>query len=238
MAPRGASAAQASGRSADVRCMPFPRSRRLVQGQGGSTLIELLIAMPIAIVLLGLVVQSLGTAGRDQQDIEGRTEALTNGQIGLEKMTRELRQATWVYFRSSAVVDVNVPVRATAGSTGTDRLVRYDCSTDTCERLEGPPVSYPPGSAPTFTESQHVLGDDAETFGHRDGQIVDHDVFRPTHVDAATGARTVNFVNPDFLFIRIQLAFRDRRMNGRTGKQSPMVLEDGVSLRNRSTYAG
>src|SRR5215210_4614037 len=105
--------------------MPYLRLRRLVQGQGGSTLIELLVAMPIAIVLLGLVVQSLGTAGRDQQDIERRTEALTNGNLGLERMTRELPQADWVYFRSSSVVDLSGPVRATPTSTSVKRLVRY-----------------------------------------------------------------------------------------------------------------
>lgn len=216
--------------------MPFHRLRRLVQGQGGSTLIELLVAMPIAIVLLGLVVQSLGTAGRDQQDIEGRTEALTNGQIGLERMTRELRQATWVYFRSSAMVDLNVPVRATTTGTGTDRLVRYDCTADICERFEGPPVTYPPASSPSFTKSQRVLGADAQTLGERDGFIVNHDIFRPTDVDPVTGARTVDFVDPDFLFIRIQLAYRDRRLDSEAGRRSPLVLEDGVSLRNRSTY--
>lgn len=218
--------------------MPTFRLRRLVHGQGGSTLIELLVAMPIAIVLLGLVIQSLGTAGRDQQDIEGRTEALTNGQIGLERMTRELRQANWVYFRSSAVVDMDVNVRATATATGASRLVRYDCSTGACERSEGAAVTYPPPSVPTFSSTRVVIGDSQNTTGDRDGQVVNHDVFRPMSVDASTGARTVNFVSPAFLTIRLQLAFRDRRLNYVNGRIAPLVLEDGVSLRNRTNFAG
>ena len=125
-------------------CMPCRRQRRLIQGQGGSTLIELLVAMPIAIVLLGLVVQSLGQAGHDQQDIERRTEMLTDAQIGLERMTRELRQATWVYFRSSSVVDINVRgARRAPARDGVYRLVRYDCSGDICLRSEGAPVDLP-----------------------------------------------------------------------------------------------
>jgi type II secretory pathway pseudopilin PulG len=216
--------------------MPSARLRRLVQGQGGSTLIELLVAMPIAIVLLGLVVQSLGTAGRDQQDIERRTDALTNGQIGLERMTRELRQATWLYFRSSSVVDINVKVRATPTSTAADRLVRFDCSGDTCERSEGPPVIYPPPASPTFAKTATLIGEPGATLYNRGGQLVGHDVFRPRSVDPATGASTTDFADPDFVLIRLQLSVKTRHATSGDADH-PLTLEDGVSLRNRSTFA-
>ena len=135
--------------------MPFQmlrrRLRRVNQDQRGFTLIELLVAMPIAMLLLGSVIAMLGQASDDQQDIERRSQMQSDAQIGLERMTRELRQATWVYFRSSSVIDVNVRVRATSTSDGVYRLVRFDCSGDTCVRSEGPATTYPPAAAPTFS---------------------------------------------------------------------------------------
>jgi type II secretory pathway pseudopilin PulG len=218
--------------------MPYPRLRRMVQGQGGSTLIELLVAMPIAMVLLAAVIQSLGTAGRDQQDIERRTEALTNGQIGLERMTREFRQATWLYFRSSSVVDLNVRVRAAASSHGVYRLVRYDCSGDTCQRSEGAPVAYPPPSTPSFSTTSTAIGDPSGTVGNLNGQVVSHDIFFPSHIDPATGVDSPNFLKPDFVRVRLQIAFADRPQSTRRSVDKPIVLEDGVSLRNATTFAG
>src|SRR3954454_3208193 len=130
--------------------MPYHRLRRLIQGQGGSTLIELLVAMPIAILLLAVVVQDLGVAGRKQRDMERRTVALSQGQIGLERMTRELRQANWVYVRSSSTIDVDVMVRSGPTATSVHKLVRYDCSGVGCIRYEGIATAYPPPATPSF----------------------------------------------------------------------------------------
>lgn len=189
--------------------------------------------MPIAIVLLGLVVQSLGRAGIDQQDIERRTETLTDAQLGLERMTREVRQATWLRFQSSSVVDLNVRVRSGAAADGAFRLVRYDCSGEVCMRHEGPPVAYPPPASPSFTNSVVAIGAPVEGNGLRRGQIVGHDVFRPTRLDPATGATQVDYITPDFLLIRLRL--KVERLHG--GKPPQVTLEDGISLRNRTGFA-
>jgi type II secretory pathway pseudopilin PulG len=204
----------------------------LIHTQRGSTLIELLVAMPIAILLLGVVVQSLGRAGLDQQDVERRTTALDDGQIGLERMTRELRQATWLYFRSSSVVDLNVRVQQGPTASSTTRLVRWDCSGETCVRSEGPPVSYPPGAAPTFTKSQTVIGTAASDTGGRQGQIIGHDVFRPMKTDTTTGARTTEY-GPDADFVAVRLRLADR-----SHPDGMLELQDGVTLRNRTTFSG
>lgn len=201
----------------------------MIQGQGGSTLIELLVAMPIALLLIGVILQALGAAGRNQQDIENRTETLTKGQIQLERMTHEIRAADWVYFRSSSVVDIQARVRSTPTSSAVKRIVRYDCSGEVCVRSEGTPTLFPPPNSPTFTASSAFLGEPSSDKGSRAGQIIGHDIFRPTKVDAATGASTVNYAEPDFLFVRLRLAVK--------GREDPVVLEDGVSLRNRSTFA-
>jgi hypothetical protein len=203
----------------------------LIHTQRGSTLIELLVAMPIAVLLLGVVVQMLGQAGLDQQDVERRTVSLDDGQIGLERMTRELRQATWLYFRSSSVVDLNVKVQQGPTASSTARLVRWDCSGDTCERLEGPPVAYPPGAVPTFTKEETAIGDPASDEGGRRGQVIGHDVFRPMKIDPATGARTTNYLTPDFVAVRLRLA-------DPTHPDGMLELQDGVNLRNRTTFTG
>ena len=187
--------------------------------------------MPIAVLLLGVVVQALGQAGLDQQDVERRTTSLDDGQIGLERMTRELRQATWLYFRSSSVVDLNVRVRVSSTATSSPRLVRWDCSGDTCIRSEGPPVTYPPPSVPVFTQEQTVIGNEATDVGGREGQIIGHDVFRPMRIDPATGTRTADYLEPDFVAVRLRLA-------DKTHPTGILELQDGVNLRNRTTFAG
>lgn len=186
--------------------------------------------MPIAVLLLGLVLQGLARSSFEQQDIERRTEALNNGQIGLERMTREIRQADWIYFRSSSHIDMLVPVRATPMSSATMRTVRYDCTGETCVRWEGAATRFPPPPSPTFTESETVIGSPAAETGIRYGLIVGHDVFFPRRTDPATGASSADFLDPDLLLIRLRLQVE--------GRGEMIVLEDGVSLRNRSSYPG
>jgi type II secretory pathway component PulJ len=214
--------------------MPPVRQRGLIHGQQGSTLIELLVAMPIAILVLGIIVQALGTATSDQQDIERRAQMQTDAQIGLERMTHELRQSTWVRFRSTSVIDMNVRVRATPGSAGIYRLVRYDCSGETCLRREGAQVSYPPPENPTFQSAVAVIGSPKAETGGRRGQIVSHDIFRPTRVNPDTGEATPDFVTPDFVGIRLRMEIEQLRKS-RPARR--LLLEDGVSLRNRTEYA-
>lgn len=186
--------------------------------------------MPIAMLLLGLVVQGLGRTSLETQDIERRTEALNNGQIGLERMTSEIRQAEWIYFRSSSHFDMLVPVRATPTSTAAPRTVRYDCTGETCVRWEGAATNFPPPAVPVFTKSETVIGSPASEKGIHYGLIVGHDVFYPRRVDPATGAATADFLNPDFLVVRLRLEVE--------GRGEMILLEDGISLRNRSSYTG
>jgi type II secretory pathway pseudopilin PulG len=207
--------------------MPNHRLRRLVRGQGGSTLIELLVAMPLAVLLLGLVTEGLGAAGLSQRDVERRTAALTQAQLGLERMTRELRQAEWLYFRSSSVVDIDALVRPGPTAHSGHRLVRYDCSGIACVRSEGPPVAYPPPPGPVFTTSSVVVGAPAGDATTRYGMVVGHDVFQPTRVDA-TGRNVPELVDPDAVEVHLRI-----RVKYRT---APVELVDGVSLRNRSTF--
>jgi Tfp pilus assembly protein PilW len=202
----------------------------LVRGEEGSTLIELVVAMPIAVVLIGVIVATLGSAGRSQQDVERRSEALSQGQIGLERMTRELRQAQWVLFRSSSVVDLQVPVRAAGATTSTSRLVRYDCSGAACVRSEGPATAYPPPAAPAFTSAAIVVGAAEGDPASRAGRVAGQDVFFPQRVDAE-GNAVSDYLDPTLLEIKLRLD-----VSGRSGPIRRILLVDGVALRNRSTF--
>src|SRR5688572_25187910 len=138
--------------------MPHLSRLRLIRGQGGSTLIELLVAMPVAVALLGLVTQAFVTGSKDQRRLERRTAALHQANTGLERMTRELRQANWVYFTSSQIVDAEAMVRPSPTSEAVQRHVRYDCSSGACWRYEGPAVPFPPTPAAVWNTSTVVVG--------------------------------------------------------------------------------
>ena len=208
--------------------MPDLSRLRLVQGQGGSTLIELLVAMPIAVALLGVVTQVFVTSSQDQRRLERRATALSQANTGLERMTKELRQANWVHFFSSQVVDAEAMVRPNPTSEAVQRHIRFDCSSGACWRYEGPPVAYPPGAAATWTASSIVIGarpDDMDSFM---GRVLPHDIFVPKRVDETTGATVVDYLKPDLLHIRLKVGVK--------GLSKPIELADGVSLRNTTKF--
>src|SRR5689334_2531800 len=120
-------------------------------------MIELVVAMPLAILLIGVILTALGTTSNDQQDVERRTQALSQAQTGLERLTREVRQAQWIYVRSSSVIDLQTPVRPGGATTSVPRLVRYDCSGSACVRSEAPATTYPPPPNPSFTNAVIVI---------------------------------------------------------------------------------
>jgi type II secretory pathway pseudopilin PulG len=214
--------------------MPYHRLRRLIQGQGGSTLIELLVAMPIAVLLIGVVVQGLGTSLQDQQDLERRSNALTQAQIGLERMTRDVRSAGWVYFRTSGVVDLDAMVRPGAHSQSVHKLVRYDCSSVRCTRYEGPATTYPPPASATFTRSEVVIGRQPGDTSSRYATISGRDVFTPRRIDATTGAAMLDPSSPNQLMVRLRLKVKERRGH----RAKPIELSDVVTLRNRTAFSG
>jgi prepilin-type N-terminal cleavage/methylation domain-containing protein len=110
-------------------------SRRLRDDQSGFTLVELLVAMPIALIVVFMALLVLDTAVPYEVRTRERAQALRDQEVGLERMTRELREATSFTFLTSQKVEFDVHMRAAGGL----RKVQYDCSSgDHCLRLEGP----------------------------------------------------------------------------------------------------
>ncbi len=112
---------------------PSPRHER-----GEITLTELLVAAPIALILLTATLTLQLASGREQQRTENRVQTLVEQRQGLERMTRELREASSITPTSSVAVDAVAWLRPPGGGPSVQRRVHYDCSHQDCERSEGP----------------------------------------------------------------------------------------------------
>jgi hypothetical protein len=112
----------------------------------------MLVVVPMAvIVLLGVyAVYHVGAEG--QQETNNRVRSLAQQQQGMERIAREMRQATGITPISSQVLDATTWVRPVDGSASVLRRVRFDCSTGSCLRSEGPVGG-------SLTGSVKVIGD-------------------------------------------------------------------------------
>ena len=104
----------------------------------GFSLVELLVVIPMmAIVLLGIyALYNVGAKGQQQNNV--RVTTLLREQNGLERMTREMRQAVSFTPVSSQILDAVTYVRPSDGSASVQRHVRYECLNGACTRYEGP----------------------------------------------------------------------------------------------------
>jgi type II secretory pathway pseudopilin PulG len=104
--------------------------------EGGWTLIQLVVSMPLMVMLLGAALVSYNNGLTSQNRTGNRSEAVTQQQIGLERMSRDLRQAVGFTLQTSERVDFQLPVRQ--NGTIAYEPVRYDCSSGSCLRYSGP----------------------------------------------------------------------------------------------------
>jgi hypothetical protein len=90
----------------------------------------------MAVVLLGIyALYNVAAKGQRQNDI--RVATLLREQNGLERMTREMRQAVTFTPVSSQVLDAVTYVRPSSGGTSVQRHVRWECLNGACTRYEG-----------------------------------------------------------------------------------------------------
>ena len=191
-----------------------------MRDQRGFTLLELMLAMTMSLVAAGAGLSLLGIVGQRNVDVARHSDRVSRAQVSLEAMTRELRQASWLQFHSSLVIDAQVPVRPDPALPATERLVRIDCTTGTtCERLEGPPTGYPPPTNPVFETRRAAIEN------LRPGSVV----FTPQAVDPDTGATETRYINPTTIAVSIEVIVPDW--------DDPVRLDDTVTLRNATTFA-
>jgi hypothetical protein len=90
-------------------------------GEAGYSLIELMLVSSLLVVVLGAVLTFGQTTQRLAPRDHERSHVIREGQIGLHRMTRELRKAHVVNARGPYFMDVQLLVN------GVDTRVRYQC---------------------------------------------------------------------------------------------------------------
>jgi Tfp pilus assembly protein PilX len=98
--------------------------------EGGWSLIELMLTCVLLIIVMGGTLSLLDTSAKIAPQEQERANAIRDAQVGLARMTRELRQATQVISATASTVSVKVPV------AGVSQTVTYTC-TDACRRTQG-----------------------------------------------------------------------------------------------------
>ncbi|MBA2763252.1 MAG: hypothetical protein H0U42_01005 [Thermoleophilaceae bacterium] len=131
------------------------RARSLPR-EDGFSLIELLVASTLSIFLLLVIAGFADIAQRSQSDTGARSDTLGRQRAALERMTRELRQATTVNATTAGLVEFQVY----GSAAGVVRQIRFDCRFDArCRRYEGPA-----GGAWTLTDDSLVDSVQSATF--------------------------------------------------------------------------
>jgi type II secretory pathway pseudopilin PulG len=98
------------------------RSPRSLRGEAGYALTEVLIVASLLVIVLGAVL----TLGESSQRIapkeSERAQVIREAQVGLHRMTRELRHA----YQAPTVTGATIQANVVAGTTS--RTVRYECN--------------------------------------------------------------------------------------------------------------
>lgn len=98
------------------------RLRRACAEESGFTLVELLISSSILIAILGGVLALLDTSSTVEARDQERTHAIRETQVGVYRMTRELRQAYSLVSSSGYLIEAHV------WEQGADHDVTFDCT--------------------------------------------------------------------------------------------------------------
>jgi hypothetical protein len=91
-------------------------------GEGGYALVELLVVASLLVVVLGAILALGETTQRIAPKESERAHVIRESQVGLHRMTRELRHAFQAPTVSGSTMQADVLV-----ANGATRTVRYDC---------------------------------------------------------------------------------------------------------------
>jgi Tfp pilus assembly protein PilW len=112
--------------------------QRFVRCQRGVSLVELLVVIPMLMLVLLSIYMLSNVGAKGQRQTNDRATSLLRQQNGLERMTREMRQAVSFTPVSAQILDAETYVRLPGDDTSTRRRVRYQCQSGSCVRYEGP----------------------------------------------------------------------------------------------------
>lgn len=108
-----------------------------------------MIGSMLALVVLGAVVMTLVRGLNDHGEQVNRAVTTQDVSARLERLTREIRNATAVQVVSSTQIDLVTPLRH-GGNTSTLRRVVYTCASQVCRRDHGPVGGSLSGSSETI----------------------------------------------------------------------------------------
>jgi Tfp pilus assembly protein PilW len=115
----------------------------------GYTLIELLVASMMGMVVIGAAVMLFIGAVRSEPRTSSKVAAIQQGRIAVERITRDVRQASSIPTYTSSQLALITYVRQStcnggAAATSIQCRVTYSCGGEVCTRT----VSQPNGSLP------------------------------------------------------------------------------------------
>ena len=185
----------------DNRQAAKPRS-----GEAGYGLVELLVVASLLVVVLGAILALGETTQRIAPKESERAHVIREAQVGLHRMTRELRHA----YQAPPTV----PAPTVTGSTmeasvlaenGATRTVRYDCD-------EAHPTD------PAYTRClRQVLSGGTWSAGE---VVIDH---------VLNGTAVFSLTPPDYVGATVEVAARGGLKDGHDHR---VILQDGVYMRN------
>jgi prepilin-type N-terminal cleavage/methylation domain-containing protein len=187
-------------------------------GEGGFTLVELLVASAMSVVLLGAISSMVISTMRIQPKISKSAQNVSSGRWVLDRMTRELRNGIRVDQATASKLSLLTYVRhSTCGSTTLPSAttpsikceVTYQCSTTACTRTEAADGVYTGTARTLFTGINS-----SSVFCYVPSTEPD-----PLTCGTAKAASGVTFV-------RIRLQVPDPSGSG------SLTVSDGASLRN------
>jgi len=179
---------------------------RQQSGEGGFTLVELLVASAMGVVVMSAVASLVISAVREQPKISKESQNVSSARWMLERLTHELRNGIAVKEGTASKISFEGYVRhSTCGGTATlassspaiKCRITYECSTTACTRKETLPVTT------TGVATQVFSG------------LASNQIF--TYVPSAANAT----------YVKATLRLPDPTSAG-----SPLVISSGASLRN------
>lgn len=175
-------------------------------GEGGYTLIELLVAAAMGVVVMGAVVSLVIATVRGQPKISEETQNVSSARWMLERLTHELRNGIAVKEGTASKISFEGYVRHStcggatslpASSAAIKCRITWECSTTACSRMETDPEVTTGVARPVFS-------------GLSSNQVF-------TYVPSVANAT----------YVKATLQFPDPTDSG-----SPLVISSGASLRN------
>jgi type II secretory pathway pseudopilin PulG len=189
--------------------------------EAGMTLVELMVTALVSLVVLSAVLGLLVTSLHVQKNSSSRVVATQMGADMLQRITREIRQASSATIYTSTaettqpttcsisgvtvcggVLDLQTPVPSSGGTSTTMHVV-YDCTSGTCTRSQGP-VGGTLGTAQPVID-QHIT---------------------ISNVNSVFGASTSS--GPSFVSVTLDQALGSPFTH-------PVEFQDGVALRDSSS---